>query len=302
MSEQRFTVRPASYAADAEALYRVRHTVFVEEQQVPVEMERDELDPLCDHVIALDMAGRPIGTGRLTPEQRIGRMAVLPAWRGQGVGDALLNALLEQAKAKRWPTVSLHAQVSAEDFYLRHGFVPRGARFMEAGIEHQDMSLGLHISTLVDSKAAAVAALRTLIERSHRNLCIYTHALDPGLLDHPQVLESFRCLVTRPGPIEIRVLLHDARAPQRDLSPLLPLMQRLPSAWSLKEVTDPIDISYASAYLANDRGDWYFRPLEHRPNGETRLADASRARQLREEFGHVWSRARVCTALRALHL
>ena len=62
-------------------------------------LERDELDPHCHHVIARDAHGQPIGTGRLTPERKIGRMAVLPDWRGRGVGDALLLALIEQARA-----------------------------------------------------------------------------------------------------------------------------------------------------------------------------------------------------------
>ncbi len=65
---------------------------------------------------------RPIGTGRLTPQRTIGRMAVLAEWRGRGVGDALLMRLIALAKAKAWPEVSLHAQVSAIGFYRKHGF------------------------------------------------------------------------------------------------------------------------------------------------------------------------------------
>ena len=59
-------------------------------------------------------------------------------------GQALLiNTLVAQARARGWREVSLHAQAPAVDFYLRHGFVPHGGRFQEAGIEHQEMVLPL---------------------------------------------------------------------------------------------------------------------------------------------------------------
>ena len=138
-----YSLRAADYAKDIALLRAIREPVFVQEQQVPIAMEWDELDPHCDHVLALDSQGQPIGTGRLTPERTIGRMAVLAAWRGQGVGDALLLYLIEIAKAKAWPEVSLHAQVSAIGFYQKHGFSTYGPVYEEAGILHQSMTLPL---------------------------------------------------------------------------------------------------------------------------------------------------------------
>jgi predicted GNAT family N-acyltransferase len=138
-----FTVREADFAADFAQLRAVREPVFVIEQHVPVELERDALDADCTHVLAFDRQNRPIGTGRLTPQRTIGRMAVLPEWRGHGVGDALLARLIELAKAKAWPEVSLHAQVGAMGFYLKHGFASYGPVYEEAGILHQSMSLAL---------------------------------------------------------------------------------------------------------------------------------------------------------------
>ncbi|MEO6154384.1 MAG: GNAT family N-acetyltransferase, partial [Thermomonas sp.] len=84
-------------------LRAVRDEVFVGEQNVPVELEHDALDPLCTHVIARLLDGTPVGTGRLTPERHIGRMAVRAPWRGRGIGDALLLALVEQARLRGWP-------------------------------------------------------------------------------------------------------------------------------------------------------------------------------------------------------
>jgi predicted GNAT family N-acyltransferase len=143
MSARAFAVVDADYARDLAKLRAVREPVFVHEQRVPIDLEWDELDPLSEHVLALDADGVAIGTGRLTPARKIGRMAVLAAWRGHGVGAALLVRLLERARRLGYPRVELHAQVDAIGFYARHGFVAYGERFEEAGIQHQSMRLDL---------------------------------------------------------------------------------------------------------------------------------------------------------------
>lgn len=295
-----FRIEAVDYATAHDDLRRVRETVFVQEQQVPVEEEWDALDPLCQHVIARDASGQPIGTGRLTPERKIGRMAVLNQWRGRGVGDAMLLALLDQARQRRWPEVSLHAQVSAETFYARHGFLPYGERFWEAGIEHQSMRRRLGGAAAVELAPAAVAAVIGLVTQARRSLSIYSRELDPGLLDHPQVLEALRRFATGGRGGEVRILLQDAAAPQRNLAPLLGLSQRLPSVFAFREVTDPVDRAYPSAFVANDAGGYYFRPLGHRFDGETDLESPGRTRQLREEFARIWERSRPCSEYRAL--
>ena len=124
-----YAIAGADYALDHARLHAVREVVFVQGQQVPVELERDALDPLCFHVLALDGDGTPVGTARLTPERRIGRMAVLEAFRGRGIGEAMLAALLDEARRRGWAEVSLHAQVHALPFYARAGFVPAGPVF-----------------------------------------------------------------------------------------------------------------------------------------------------------------------------
>ncbi|MCA1714179.1 MAG: GNAT family N-acetyltransferase, partial [Gammaproteobacteria bacterium] len=101
-TSQPFRVVPVDYQAALPELRAIRETVFVHEQHVPLEEEWDALDPQCVHVIARTMDGIPIGTGRLTPEHNIGRMAVLREWRGKGVGDALLGALIDQARQRGW--------------------------------------------------------------------------------------------------------------------------------------------------------------------------------------------------------
>ena len=300
MDARPFHVEPIDYATGLAELRAVRETVFVLEQQVPIEEEWDALDPLCRHVIARDRDGKPIGTGRLTPERKIGRMAVLADWRGQGVGDAMLAALLAEARHQSWPAVSLNAQVSAETFYARQGFVPYGERFWEAGIEHQAMRRVLQGPTAVENVAGAIAALTALTAQTRRCLRIYSRELDPGFLDSPLALDALRRFATGTRGGEIQILLQDAATPQRTLAPLLTLAQRLPSVFAFREVREPVDKAYASAFVSNDMSGYYFRPLGHRFDGEADLDGAGRARQLHEEFGRFWERSRPCTEYRAL--
>lgn len=121
----------------------IRYAVFVEEQQVPAEIELDEFDPLCLHALAFDRAGRAVGTGRLLPDGHIGRMAVLPQARGSGFGSALLQALMEAARARGDREVALSAQAHAIPFYERFGFVAEGDEYDDAGIAHRMMRRAL---------------------------------------------------------------------------------------------------------------------------------------------------------------
>ncbi len=141
MSEHKpdFSLRVARWPEDIPALRQVREPVFVKEQEVPLELEWDEDDPRCHHILAEDPSGRPIGTGRLSPQGKIGRMAVLKEWRGHGVGSALLDALVAQARTVGLEECLLHAQTSALSFYERHGFVAEGPEFEEADIPHRLM-------------------------------------------------------------------------------------------------------------------------------------------------------------------
>lgn len=114
----------------------VREAVFVREQGVPLEMEYDEADPVSLHVLARGPAGEAIGTARLLPDGHVGRLAVLAAWRGKGVGAALLRRLIDVARERNLDRLALHAQTSAMGFYRKFGFGEEGAEFLEAGIPH----------------------------------------------------------------------------------------------------------------------------------------------------------------------
>jgi predicted GNAT family N-acyltransferase len=130
-------VRLAS-GADLDAAYALRHEVFVIGQDVPEALERDELDAVSDHVVAV-ADGVVVGTGRLLPDGTIGRMAVLEQARGRGIGASVLARLEVRARERRLPAVELHAQLHASGFYDKAGYFPIGEPYLEAGIEHVSM-------------------------------------------------------------------------------------------------------------------------------------------------------------------
>ncbi|QNH16701.1 GNAT family N-acetyltransferase [Xanthomonas sp. SS] len=290
------TLDPARQAGELRAL---REQAGV---PAPADAAGQALDALSHHVLARADDGQPLGSVRLSPEQRIDGMAVLPAWRGRGVGSALLAALIEEAQRRRWRRLDLQAPPATLDFYARHGFLPLGARSADAhgGGERQPMRRVLGAAAAVEDATTAIAASAAVVAQARRQLLIYSRALDPGLLDSAPLLDQLRRFAVAAHDKQVRVLLHDAAAPQRAAAPLLALAQRLPSVFRFREVVDPVDQGYAAAYLVNDGGGYYFRALGHRYDGETDLLGGGRARQLREAFARVWERSRDCSELRAL--
>jgi predicted GNAT family N-acyltransferase len=134
-----YTLRLASWQEDGWALKRVREAVFIHEQGISVELEWDGHDPRCVHVLASNAMLHPIATARMLPDGTIGRMAVLKEWRRRGIGSALMERLLDEARYREIPQVALNAQVYVTGFYRKFGFETTGAEFMDAGIPHIKM-------------------------------------------------------------------------------------------------------------------------------------------------------------------
>jgi predicted GNAT family N-acyltransferase len=134
-----FTIMETEWARDVPRLAAIRRTVFIDEQGVPEALEWDVHDAAALHLLALADDGEAIGCARLLPDGHVGRMAVLPAWRRQGVGQALLAAVMDAAQARGHATLRLSAQTHAAGFYARAGFVVVGDEYEEAGIPHVAM-------------------------------------------------------------------------------------------------------------------------------------------------------------------
>jgi len=142
MSSHAIQIQVVSWDSHREPLSAIRFDVFVQEQAVPPDIELDEWDPQCAHVLAT-VDGVPVGCGRLLPDGHIGRMAVRKAWRGRGIGHQLLLALIDEARERGLHEALLSSQVHAMGFYERAGFVAYGPVYDDVGIPHRDMRLEL---------------------------------------------------------------------------------------------------------------------------------------------------------------
>lgn len=140
---QNYLIQTCVWESCEANLSSVRREVFINEQSVPEDLEWDEFDATAQHILALNFDSQAIGTGRIINDGHIGRMAVLKKCRHQGIGSAILLALLDIAKKQKLEQVYCYAQVEAIPFYEQHGFVCDGDEFMDAGIPHKTMHKNL---------------------------------------------------------------------------------------------------------------------------------------------------------------
>ena len=138
-----FTVRFASTDEDRDLAFALRRKVFEEEQGVPRPLDRDAHDLNADHVVVFDGGGRCVGTGRAVRVDnrvcQVGRMATAEDQRGKGVGGMVLDYLERMASLRGLKEIVVHAQLPAESFYRKRGYVTETPTFLEEGVPHVRM-------------------------------------------------------------------------------------------------------------------------------------------------------------------
>ena len=149
-------VAQAQTPTELHAAFEIRHRVFVVEQHVALDLERDEDDSLATHFLAT-VQGVPVGTARLVSKgggrAKVGRVAVLASARGLGIGRALMEAIhqlgvppLKGAAGGVGEPITgarelyLDAQVQVIPFYESLGYVCEGDEFEDCGILHRRMT------------------------------------------------------------------------------------------------------------------------------------------------------------------
>lgn len=140
------SVLPITNPADLETAFAIRRQVFVDEQHVSPEEEYDEFEPTSTHFL-VRVDGVPAGTSRWRRTSggvKLERFAVLPEFRGRGVGKALVQTVLDDVFSQQPEPIEriyLNAQLKAMPLYASFGFVAVGPMFEEAGIQHYKMVL-----------------------------------------------------------------------------------------------------------------------------------------------------------------
>jgi predicted GNAT family N-acyltransferase len=126
-------------------VFRIREQVFVREQNVASERERDEFDRSSQHVLVRYRNG-PVGCARIRfidRSAKLERVAVLMTCRNKGVGARLVDFLIDYYIKNGAMEIFLHAQCNVIKFYRKWGFEPRGEPFMGEGIRHEEMYLNV---------------------------------------------------------------------------------------------------------------------------------------------------------------
>lgn len=118
----------------------IRKQVFIIEQNIPEEEEWDDQDMISDHFVVYDQ-DQPIATARLLQNNSVGRVAVLKAYRGQGIGRMIMLEIIRQAHQQDRKFLQLSSQVHAISFYEKLGFSIQGDAYDECGIPHIKMQL-----------------------------------------------------------------------------------------------------------------------------------------------------------------
>lgn len=130
---------------DLEKVIDIRKNVFIKEQNVPLDIEIDGLDPEAEHFIVY-LGNEPIGCARIRANRnsaKLERIAIIKRYRGKGFGTKLTNFLIDYCKKKDFQEIILHSQTYVSDFYKKIGFKPSGKTFFEADIEHMEMYLDI---------------------------------------------------------------------------------------------------------------------------------------------------------------
>jgi predicted GNAT family N-acyltransferase len=320
-------VLPVEWDTDKAELRAIRGAVFIEEQGVPREIEWDGEDDLAHHFMAINEAGQRVGCGRLLPSGKIGRMAVLPPYRGQGIGRKILDAAIDRAQKLGFNRVTLHAQTPVVDFYRKAGFLPEGGEFMEAGIPHQAMSLTLAIpfeaptdvpAVVVqqapvaeetpdaefhqyDGELSCIRGLLTFLESPSRTIRIYSQDLDHALFDRSDVIDALSAFVRHGAPARLQVLIHSSYAIVSRGHQLLELARRLDSKITIRRVSDDLATDRASFVLSDEHG--YFLLPDHREyQAMANAYDPVQAGRLAERFDYLWDRSESDPELRVLRL
>jgi len=119
----------------------LRRRVFIVEQSVPPEIERDAYDDDATHIVAL-LNGDVVGVLRMVdlPEHtKIGRVAVAADLRGRGIATALMRFAMNLSRSSGRTRLYLTSQSDKVPFYEKLGFTAFGDEFEEAGIPHRAM-------------------------------------------------------------------------------------------------------------------------------------------------------------------
>lgn len=298
---------------DKNKLHEIRYQVFVEEQKVPESKEWDQQDTQATHFL-LSSDAEAIGCARIIIDGqaiKIGRVAILPQYRGIGAGYFLMNFIRDYAEEKGFASMILEAQTQAYHFYRQCGYDAQGTPFNDCDIPHILMQRDVK-KTTQEQKPLFVAGedqerysmanfiekqgfLEMQLQQCRRLLYIQWGQLNESVLELPFLNVAIMRLIKRNPKTQVRIMVPE---PDQNLDqhPLMVIRERLSSRIELKFIEKENNID--NIFLFDLHG--YFSLKGH--EGWTNFCDRSRVKTQIEEFDRMWQKARVPHELRRLYL
>jgi predicted GNAT family N-acyltransferase len=297
-------IETVAWEQQRETLRNLRGTVFIQEQQVPQDVEWDDQDADATHFL-ISSDNTPIGCGRLLADGKVGRMAILPEQRRRGIGAQLLAHILEAGKARGLRRLYLHAQTHALPFYEACGFIAQGDIFSEAGIEHQAMEVELNysgfnqfISGVTYPQPFARLAIELAIT-ADRELRIFSPSLDHDIFDNPDMADALSQLARRSRLSRVRILVTDWRPLVARGHRLVTVAQRLSSIVQIQEISNHPEAP-ADTFLVRDLNGTLYNPGEADRNGFFEPDSRASARRFIDRFDLLWHKSQPHPELRIL--
>lgn len=316
-------------------LRTIRQAVFIDEQHIEPELEWDDDDAVAVHFLLIH-DNHPVGTARLLADGHIGRVAVLPEFRGRGLGDVLMREVMARARALGHERLLLSAQTYALDFYRRLGYRPQGDEYLEAGIPHRAMiwesepdalppiefsspgRFAIHNpeeeprQRFIADLPCRLGAGRDLIEcdettarlhvchmaqQTRRNLII--HAADQAvwLFNQRDFIDSCEQLILAQPKARIRVLLQDVPQGFTLGHSLVKLAQRFPSICEIRRAHPDVPRE-PQIYMLADSDGIVMLPQRHTRTGFARYQSPDQVRRWSGAFEELWATSQTDPALR----
>jgi len=294
----RIKVTSTTWDQDRAFLKDIRKQVFIQEQGVDERLEWDKEDATCEHFVAF-VDGEAAGCARLVGNKKIGRMAVLKAYRGKGVGKEILDHIKRHASQKRYTRLELSAQCHAYEFYRRSGFNACSSPYDDANIPHIDMEHRVfspedqedrqfdmntdqaiyHSKNIFESQGY----FDILIGQCNKSIILCIKDIRHPLLSNENLLSRIKFLARTNRYFKVLILVNNYHPSFND-SALFKLAQRLPSFIEIKTTTDAIPYQWVF-----DSSSWV-----NLTDNDCRFcfSDRSNIKNYMERFNQWWSHSK----------
>jgi predicted GNAT family N-acyltransferase len=224
------------------SLRLIRQKVFVEEQQVPEDLEWDKLDKQAIHFLGKE-GNHPVACARLVGDKYLGRVAVLKEYRSHGWGGRLIRAAEQYLLARHKGRLSLNAQANSYNFYFKNGYRPDDEMFWDANIPHLKMTKILsrpnsssnalilgkdQESHYSEQPAAGAVWFQIGSSQAHRELTIQITDLAHPVFNNANCVANISKFIRESNQRKVRILINQ-EVPGLSEHPLLQLQQRMSS-------------------------------------------------------------------------